>query len=121
MCQSQYVVQKLSPLRIHKSAWELLSTDMDARLTAVAVGIARLGEAPVSAMNVSARAFQGTGRALSAAAGRLSYTYNLKVLLFEWFLNGFLPFFCRDGLLCYCGRSKAGVFFSLACCGRAPA
>ena len=54
--------------------------DSSARLTAVAVGVARLGEAPLSAMNVSGRAFQGTGRALSAAAGRLSYTFNLKVL-----------------------------------------
>ena len=70
--------KKLSPL-FNQSAWELLSTDLGARLTAVAVGVARLGEAPVSAMSGSAGAFHGTGRALSAAAGRLSYTYNLKV------------------------------------------
>ena len=51
--------------------------------TAVAVGIAKLGEpAAVAAGNAAAVAagssYVGTGRALSAAAGRISYCYGLK-------------------------------------------
>ena len=61
-----------------QGAWELVAADKGSHLTVVAVGIARIGEAPVVAMNAGGRAFQGTGRALSAAAGRLSYTYSLK-------------------------------------------
>ena len=49
------------------------------RLTAVAVGIAKLGEPAVMAMHKEASSFVGTGRALSAAAGRLSYVHGLKV------------------------------------------
>ena len=52
-------------------------------LTAVAVGIAKLGEPPaVAAGNARAVAagssYVGTGRALSAAAGRISYCFGLK-------------------------------------------
>lgn len=51
--------------------------------TAVAVGIAKLSElAVVAASNAQAirtgSSFVGTGRALSAASGRLSYTYGLR-------------------------------------------
>ena len=53
------------------------------QLTAVAVGIAKLGEpALVSGASAAATAagssFVGTGRALSAAAGRLSFVFGLK-------------------------------------------
>jgi len=58
-----------------------VAADTDASLTVVAVGIARLGEAPATASHTGGRAFQGTGRALSAAAGRLSYIYDLKARL----------------------------------------
>ncbi len=61
-----------------QGAWELVSADKGASLTAVAVGTARIAEAPVVAAHTGGRAFQGTGRALSAAAGRLSYVYSLK-------------------------------------------
>ena len=62
-----------------QGAWELVSADKGASLTVVAVGMARIAEAPVVAAHTGGRAFQGTGRALSAAAGRLSYVYSLKV------------------------------------------
>ena len=62
----------------------------------MAVGVARLGEAPVSAINVSA--FQGTGRALSAAAGRLSYTFDLKVIR-----KTIAKLCCRDAVGELCG------------------
>ena len=61
-----------------QGAWELVSADKGSNLTVEGVGIARIGEAPVVAMHAGGRAFQGTGRALSAAAGRLSYIYSLK-------------------------------------------
>lgn len=53
------------------------------QLTAVAVGIAKLGEPAVVAAGVAAAtsagsSYVGTGRALSAAAGRLSYCFGLK-------------------------------------------
>lgn len=52
--------------------------------TAIMVAIAKLGEPPVVAAGAAAAvgtgsSFIGTGRALSAAAGRLSYVYGLKV------------------------------------------
>ena len=51
--------------------------------TAVAVGMAKLGEPPVVAAGTAAAtlagsSYVGTGRALSAAAGRLSYCFGLK-------------------------------------------
>ena len=55
--------------------------DADGRLTAVAVGVAKLGEPAVLATHVGASSFIGTGRALSVAAGRLSYIHGLKVRL----------------------------------------
>lgn len=45
----------------------------------VAVAIAKLGEAAVVGRYTGGGSFIGTGRALSAAAGRLSYVYGLKV------------------------------------------
>ncbi len=65
-----------------------MAADTDASLTVVAVGIARLGEAPVVATHTGGRAFQGTGRALSAAAGRLSYIYDLKARLRMCHMHG---------------------------------
>ncbi len=57
----------------------LAGGDADGRLTAVAVGVAKLGEPAVLAAHVGASSFIGTGRALSVAAGRLSYIHGLKV------------------------------------------
>jgi len=57
----------------------LIGGDTDGGLTAVAVGIAKLGEPIVMASFKEASSFVGTGRALSAAAGRLSYVHGLKV------------------------------------------
>lgn len=53
------------------------------QLTAVAVGIAKLGEPAVVAAGTAAAtaagsSYVGTGRALSAAAGRLSYCFGLR-------------------------------------------
>lgn len=44
----------------------------------MAVAIAKLGEPAVVAQFGGSGSFIGTGRALSAAAGRLSYVYGLK-------------------------------------------
>lgn len=57
----------------------LVGGDTDGGLTVVAVGIAKLGEPAVMASFKEASSFLGTGRALSAAAGRLSYVHELKV------------------------------------------
>ena len=57
----------------------LAGGDSSGGLTAVAVGIAKLGEPAVMAMHKEASSFTGTGRALSAAAGRLSYMHGLRV------------------------------------------
>ena len=57
----------------------LAGGDSGSGLTAVAVGIAKLGEPAVMAMRKEASSFVGTGRALSAAAGRLSYMHGLRV------------------------------------------
>lgn len=59
------------------------SSSMAQQLTAVAVGIAKLGEPAVVAAGLAAAtaagsSYVGTGRALSAAAGRLSYCFGLK-------------------------------------------
>lgn len=56
----------------------LLGGDADGGLTAVAVGIAKLGEPAAVAGHKDASSFVGTGRALSVAAGRLSYIHGLK-------------------------------------------
>ena len=57
----------------------LIGGDASVGLTAVAVGIAKLGEPAVVAAHKEASSYVGTGRALSVAAGRLSYTHALKV------------------------------------------
>lgn len=57
----------------------LLPPDVGSSKTAVAVAIAKLGEPAVVAQFKGGGSFIGTGRALSAAAGRLSYVYGLKV------------------------------------------
>jgi acyl transferase domain-containing protein len=61
----------------------LAGPDNDSHQTAVAVGIAKLGEPALITVGTAAAvaggsSFVGTGRALSAAAGRISYTYGLK-------------------------------------------
>ena len=61
----------------------LLPPDTPSSQTAVSVAIAKLGEpSVVAAGNAAAVAagssFVGTGRALSAAAGRISYVYGLR-------------------------------------------
>lgn len=62
----------------------LAGGDRDGGLTAVAVGIAKLGEPAVLATHKEASSFVGTGRALSAAAGRLSYVHGLKACCCLW-------------------------------------
>ena len=57
----------------------LAGGDADGRLTAVAVGVAKLGEPALVIAHKDASSFAGTGRALSAAAGRISYVHGLKV------------------------------------------
>ena len=59
-------------------------------LTAVAVGIAKLGEPAAVAGHKEASSFTGTGRALSAAAGRLSYVHGLKVFALTGTLSTWL-------------------------------
>jgi hypothetical protein len=56
----------------------LLMPDAGSSKTAVAVAIAKLGEPAVVAQFRGGGSFIGTGRALSAAAGRLSYVFGLK-------------------------------------------
>ena len=56
----------------------LLTPDAGSSKTAVAVAIAKLGEPAVVTQFAGGGSFIGTGRALSAAAGRLSYMYGLK-------------------------------------------
>jgi acyl transferase domain-containing protein len=60
----------------------LLTPDAGGSKTAVAVAIAKLGEPAVVAQFAGGGSFIGTGRALSAAAGRLSYVYGLKASAF---------------------------------------
>jgi hypothetical protein len=63
----------------------LLGGDADGGLTAVAVGIAKLGESAAVAAHKDISSFVGTGRALSVAAGRLSYVHALKASLYPYF------------------------------------
>lgn len=63
-----------------QDTWSMLAGgDADGGLTAVAVGIAKLGEPAAVAGYKEASSFLGTGRALSVAAGRISYMHGLKV------------------------------------------
>ena len=58
----------------------MLTTDVGGECTAVAVGIAKLGEpAVVSEASKQGGSFVASGRASSVAAGRLSYVNGLKV------------------------------------------
>ncbi|BDA51455.1 probable oleandomycin polyketide synthase, modules 5 and 6 [Coccomyxa sp. Obi] len=62
-----------------EDTWGILAGgDTYGRLTAVAVGVAKLGEPAVLAAHKDASSFIGTGRALSVAAGRISYIHGLK-------------------------------------------
>lgn len=63
-----------------QAAYELVQPDMGASMTAVAVGIAKLGEPTVVANHKDRSGFLASGRGLSVAAGRISYTYGLKVI-----------------------------------------
>ena len=59
----------------------LLLPDVGGRLTAVAVGVAKLGEpAAASVTGKAGSGFVASGRALSVVAGRLSYVHGLKVM-----------------------------------------
>lgn len=62
-----------------QESWNLLPHEEDALMTSVAVGIAKLGEPPYVASSKGGAAFTASGRALSVAAGRLSFVYGLKV------------------------------------------
>lgn len=62
-----------------QESWSLLPHEEDSLMTSVAVGIAKLGEPPYVASHKAGAAFIATGRALSVAAGRLSFVYGLKV------------------------------------------
>ena len=90
----------------------LIGGDADRGLTAVAVGIAKLGEPAVLATHKEASSFVGTGRALSAAAGRLSYVHGLKVCCCQpaaclppvlarcpWYPRVLMPYGARPPLL----------------------
>ena len=59
----------------------MLSTDTGSDMTAVAVGIAKLGDPAVviNASKAGGGGFVASGRAPSVAAGRLSYVHGLKV------------------------------------------
>lgn len=58
----------------------MLPPDSSGEQTVVAVAIAKLSEPAVVVAAPIRGSFGGTGKAASAAAGRLSYTYGLKVL-----------------------------------------
>lgn len=63
-----------------QETWDLFTPDSGRELTAVAIGIAKLGD-PTVVLNAakSGGGFVASGRAPSVAAGRLSYTHGLKV------------------------------------------
>ena len=67
-----------NPLCVQET-WGLLGADTDTEQTVVAVAIARLSEPALVTHQMSHGSFAGTGKALSVAAGRLSYTHGLKV------------------------------------------
>jgi len=64
-----------------QETWGLLRPDAGDERTVVAVAVARLGEPAEVARARDGGSFVGTGRALSAAAGRLSYVHGLKARL----------------------------------------
>ena len=73
---------KLKEVVPDQDTWGMLAGgDADGRLTAVAVGVAKLGEPALVSAHKDASSFVGTGRALSVAAGRLSYVHRLKVII----------------------------------------
>ena len=74
----------------------LAGGDADGRLTAVAVGVAKLGEPPLVTAHKDASSFIGTGRALSVAAGRISYVHGLKVLRTSYLLQMNIKWFHRQ-------------------------
>ncbi|KAK9866522.1 hypothetical protein WJX84_008502 [Apatococcus fuscideae] len=61
-----------------EDTWDILESDSGLQQTAVAVGIARLSDPPAVTSHKGGGGFTGTGRALSVAAGRLSYAHGLK-------------------------------------------
>ena len=63
-----------------QETWSMLVQDTGDSMTAVAIGIAKLGDpAVVLGAAKSGGGFVASGRAPSVAAGRLSYTHGLKV------------------------------------------
>ena len=64
-----------------QESWGLLQPDGHKDMTAIAIGVAKLGEPAVLLEAAEAGGgFVASGRAPSVAAGRLSYIYGLKVL-----------------------------------------
>ena len=64
----------------YQETWRMLPTDASGEFTAVAIGIAKLGEhALVLEASKQGGGFVASGRASSVAAGRLSYVNGLKV------------------------------------------
>ena len=62
-----------------QETWDLVIPDTGLEQTMVAIAIAKLSEPAVVAQQKGHGSFAGTGKALSVAAGRLSYTHGLKV------------------------------------------
>ena len=82
-----------------QAAFELVQLDTGASSTAVAVGIAKLGEPAVVANYKDRSGFLASGRGLSVAAGRISYTYGLKVI----------PLFFPGAFVLQPGMCHAGI------------
>ena len=82
-CAEAALMDPQQRLLLEESAGLLLPDSSARGQTAVSVGIAKLGEpvavaAACAAAVAAGSSFVGTGRALSAAAGRLSYCYGLR-------------------------------------------
>lgn len=82
----------------------MLSPDGNGGMTAVAVGIAKLGEPAVALQAAKyGGGFVASGRASSVAAGRLSYVNGLKV--------GVWPYLVGSAVCC-CSLTCTGCFVS---------
>ena len=75
-----------------QETWGLLEGDIGLHQTVVAVAIAKLSEPAAVAQLKGHGSFAGTGKALSVAAGRLSYTHGLKVSPFTPSIHTLLDF-----------------------------
>ena len=84
-----------------QETWGMLPPDAGMEQTVVAVAIAKLSEPAVVAAAPVRGSFMGTGKAASAAAGRLSYVWGLKVLPC-WVLSMSRP--SRRCMMCEVGQ-----------------